>query len=120
MDPSPTRAGSSTRTTSSRCAATTSAGSSVIKIDTDEHIARWHRAFVELHAADRFVWMLAGHTHQMMLRRFDHLGIVNAGTLSQVTEAGFLRIDFGARSVEHFRFGAEGAEIVGSERLPLP
>lgn len=97
----------------------------VIDPDTLDYWALEHRALRELLAAERFAWMLAGHTHRFMLRRFEHLGIVNAGTLSKRAverrqEACFVRIDFERREVEHWTFFEGDAELSGRTAAPLP
>ena len=46
-----------------------------------------------------------GHTHHAMVRHFDGITIINAGTLRRDAEApGFLIVDFAARTVEMLRF----------------
>lgn len=101
----------------------------VIDPRTDDRVARWHAALKELLEAERFAWMLAGHTHQFMLRRFDHLGIVNAGTLSRRLEAlvidgprlpGFVRIDFSERVVDRWTFAGDGTDVDEPVRHALP
>jgi predicted phosphodiesterase len=94
--------------------------------ETTDRVARWHRALGELLDEGRITWLLGGHTHRFMLRRFDHLGVVNAGALSRRDEAPgdraacFVRIDFEARSVERWTFAPGTAEIAGVEQLALP
>lgn len=97
----------------------------VIDPDTTDAHARSQAALADLLAAGRFAWMLAGHTHRFMLRRFDHLGVVNAGTLARRDEsrlvpvrAGFVRIDFEARIVEHFELDGDPAR--GEVRVAAP
>lgn len=96
----------------------------VIDPETTERVARWHRAFAEVLDEGRVAWLLGGHTHRFMLRRFEHLGVVNAGTLCRRDEpaspAGFLRIDFGRRAVQRWMFRPGGAEIAGLEAFALP
>lgn len=98
----------------------------VIDPDTIDRYARSLPALSDLLAAERFAWMLAGHTHRFMLRRFDHVGIVNAGTLARRDAsgfdkvAGFVRIDFEARVVEHFELRgdpARGEVVIGEARV---
>lgn len=96
----------------------------VIEPETTERIARWHRAFAEVLDGGRIAWLLGGHTHRFMLRRFEHLGVINAGTLCRRDElaspAGFSRIDFGQRVVQRWTFRPGGAEIAGLEAFALP
>jgi predicted phosphodiesterase len=51
----------------------------------------------------RFV--VGGHTHQRMVRRFEGLTFINAGTLHRDWEPGVALIDFAARTVEHHSIG---------------
>lgn len=97
----------------------------VVDPDTEDGWARRARALADVMRAGRFAWMLAGHTHRFMLRRFDHLGIVNAGTLSRRDPAPcIVRVDFEARLVEHvaIELGEDGggARVGATRTLPLP
>lgn len=47
-------------------------------------------------------FLLGGHTHQRMVRQFDHLTILNAGTLRHDKHPGFMVIDFAAGTAELF------------------
>ena len=64
----------------------------------------------------RFV--INGHTHRRMVRTFDGLTIVNAGTLRADHQPGFLIVDFGAGVVQYYDVG-ESCEIREAGRLPL-
>ncbi len=102
----------------------------VIDPRTTDHVARWNAALGELLAHDHLAWMIGGHTHQFMLRRIDHLGLINAGTLSRREDEraareperapGFLRVDFERRIVERWCFAPEGEAIASLEEHPLP
>ena len=63
-------------------------------------------------------YMIAGHTHQRMVRRFSGLTVVNAGTLHRGFAAGFIEIDFSQKEVQCFDF--EGDEILERESRELP
>lgn len=67
----------------------------------------------------RYEFVVNGHTHRPMVRHFDGLTIVNAGTLRRDDEAsGFLIIDFAAQTVETFRFvSAREAVLSRTEHL---
>jgi predicted phosphodiesterase len=53
----------------------------------------------------RYEFVVNGHTHHAMVRHFDGITIINAGTLRRDAEApGFLLVDFAARTVEMLRF----------------
>ncbi|MBN2194920.1 MAG: metallophosphoesterase family protein [Polyangiaceae bacterium] len=61
--------------------------------------------------------VVAGHTHCRMVRHFDGLTVVNAGTLLRHHEPGFAVLDLDAAEVVFYAFGAAG--IVEVERYPL-
>ena len=50
----------------------------------------------------RFV--VNGHTHHAMVRHFNRLTVVNAGTLRRYDDPGFMLLDFKYRQVEMLRF----------------
>jgi predicted phosphodiesterase len=64
----------------------------------------YNEPFQRLKSEGRFSIILNGHTHKTMVRRFDALTIINAGTLFRDHNAGFLFIDFAAREVQRFLF----------------
>jgi predicted phosphodiesterase len=65
-------------------------------------------------------YMLAGHTHERMVRRFQGLVVVNAGTLRRDDSPGFIVVDFERKHVRCFDIGDLGARIEEQEPLPLP
>jgi predicted phosphodiesterase len=64
----------------------------------------YNEPFQRLKSEGRFSIILNGHTHKTMVRRFDAMTIINAGTLFREHNAGFLFIDFAAREVQRFLF----------------
>jgi predicted phosphodiesterase len=60
--------------------------------ETDEGL-EFHDALWELVNARDIQICIGGHTHQRMLRRFDHFLFMNPGTLARADEPGFLEID---------------------------
>lgn len=52
--------------------------------------------------------VVAGHTHCRMVRHFDGLTVVNAGTLLRHQEPGFAVLDLDAAEVVFYGFGAAG------------
>lgn len=61
----------------------------------DEHdvALEFHDALWELVNARDIEICIGGHTHQRMLRRFDHFLFMNPGTLARADQPGFLEID---------------------------
>lgn len=49
-----------------------------------------------VHAARAVAWMIGGHTHRRMVRRFDHLTVINAGTLYRAHDPCVMTVDFDA------------------------
>lgn len=49
-----------------------------------------------LHAGGAYAWMVGGHTHRRMARAFDHLRVLNAGTLFRANDPCVLIADFAA------------------------
>ena len=63
-------------------------------------------------------YMVAAHTHHRMVRVFQGLVVVNAGTLHDDGPPGFIVADFDAQQVETFDF--VGDVITRGEPMPLP
>lgn len=63
-------------------------------------------------------YMVAAHTHHRMVRVFQGLVVINAGTLHDDGPPGFIVADFGAGQVEPFDL--EGDRVVPQEPLALP
>lgn len=74
----------------------------VLRSDTDEHELGWLPTLDALKADPTVQVMIAGHTHERMVRRLEGLTVVNAGTLHRHYAPGFLVVDFAARIVEAF------------------
>lgn len=66
---------------------------------------------------DSVQFMIGGHTHEMMVRGFEGLTVINAGTLHRNFDPGFITIDFEKRLVT--MFGVED-EVTVRDTLPLP
>jgi predicted phosphodiesterase len=68
-------------------------------------------------------FMVAGHTHRPMLRRFERrsgrhpLFVINAGTLARENEPGFVILDLAREQADFYRVSLEGSAHVSSERL---
>lgn len=65
-------------------------------------------------------YMLAGHTHERMVRRFQGLTVVNAGTLRRDDSPGFVVVDFERAMVRCFDIADLGERIEERDPLPLP
>lgn len=65
-------------------------------------------------------YMLAGHTHERMVRRFQGLVVVNAGTLRRDDSPGFVVVDFERAIVRCFDIADLGQRIEEKASLPLP
>ncbi|MCA9576877.1 MAG: metallophosphoesterase [Polyangiales bacterium] len=65
-------------------------------------------------------FMLAGHTHERMVRRFQGLVVVNAGTLRRDDDPGFVVVDFERMLVRCFDIADLGADIREVDSVPLP
>lgn len=68
---------------------------------------RWYRILV------------GGHTHAPMVRTFDHLTLLNPGTLRRDRDSGFLIADLVTGQVTFFHFHEPGSIILG-KTVPLP
>lgn len=65
-------------------------------------------------------YMIAGHTHQRMVRRFQGLVVINAGTLRRDDSPGYVLVDFGRMQVDYYDIADLGGTITHAETLPLP
>lgn len=76
----------------------------------------------QLHAlwgAREFNVVINGHTHYHMVRAFDHLTIINSGTLKRTHDPCFLTADFQARVVQFHKMDNDAA-ITEGETFNLP
>lgn len=62
----------------------------------------------ELFLREDVAFTVGGHTHQRMVRRFQGLVAINAGTLLRTHDPGFMVADFQAATVRYFDITAEG------------
>lgn len=65
-------------------------------------------------------FMIGGHTHERMVRAFDGLTVINAGTLHREFEPGCIAIDFEAREVMFYDVGVDSIELRDTLALPCP
>lgn len=66
----------------------------------------------------RYRFVVNGHTHRPMVRHFEGLTVVNAGTLRRDSDPGFLVIDFSTEMVDMFRLTGGRASELGRS-VPL-
>lgn len=65
-------------------------------------------------------YMLGGHTHQSMVRKFVGVTVVNAGTLHRRYSPGFCIVDFAAEEVAYYLCAADDVRLGHTEPLPRP
>ena len=58
--------------------------------------------------AGRYTYVIGGHTHQKMARKFNQMTVINAGTLKHDRAPCFLIIDFIKNLVQFYRMDFEG------------
>ena len=76
-----------------------------------------------LHAlvgGSEYRFIINGHTHQRMVRTFDHLTIINAGTLRGDKQPCFLTADFEAGTVRYYDVSADDLTITEADTFSLP
>jgi putative phosphoesterase len=73
------------------------------------------RVLVDLHEYD---FIINGHTHRRLARKFEDLTVINAGTLFREHDPCCLIVDFEARVAEYFNLPDDG-KIMGAERIEL-
>jgi len=78
---------------------------------------RWLTALTELQRDPDVALMLAGHTHERMVRKLEGLTAINAGTLHRDGAPGFLVVDLEARAV--LAYDLRDGAIHPAERYPL-
>jgi len=65
-------------------------------------------------------YMLGGHTHRSMVRKFVGVTVVNAGTLHRRYAPSFCVVDFEAEEVAHYLLGGDSIRLAHTEPLPRP
>ena len=60
----------------------------------------------ELIQSRRYQFILNGHTHYLMMRNFDGLTVINAGSLLY-EDAGFPSMDFNERKIQVYSVGCQ-------------
>ena len=77
-------------------------------------------ALRDLMVNDDVTFMLAGHTHERMVREFQGLVVVNAGTLRRGNDPGFVVVDFDASTVRFFDVSESDGSVRPAEAMALP
>ncbi|MGB5812834.1 MAG: metallophosphoesterase family protein [Polyangiales bacterium] len=73
----------------------------------------------ELMLDDEVRFMIGGHTHERMVRVFQGLTVINAGTLHRKNEQSFTVIDFDGLTID-FHAAAPGHALLLHQPLPIP
>lgn len=77
-------------------------------------------ALLKLTLEAKYSFVVNGHTHYRMVRSFDHLTIINAGTLYHEHQPCFLIADFEAGIVQYFDLDRNGTVTEGEiMKMPL-
>jgi len=76
-------------------------------------------ALLRLVKENQYRFVVNGHTHQRMVRRFDQLTIINAGTLFHEHQPCFLTVEFEARLVQYYEL-KPGGQVEENGRVKLP
>jgi predicted phosphodiesterase len=77
-----------------------------------------NHALWELVDSHEYDFIINGHTHRRLVRKVEHLTLINAGTLFREHAPCCLIVDFEARVAEYFNLPAED-NIVKAERIEL-
>jgi putative phosphoesterase len=85
--------------------------------DDDGYALQWKDELHNLIRAGKFHFVVAGHTHQRMVRRFEHLTVINAGTLYRTFVPCVSIVDFDSGCVEFHNI--EGNTVTISQHLKL-
>lgn len=79
-----------------------------LRFDDEGYALDSNFALEVLLAEGRYRWMVGGHTHEPMVRRFGTLTVLNPGTLARSDEPGFLEVDLGRGTGRWYRVGLDG------------
>jgi predicted phosphodiesterase len=95
------------------------AGSDMARLrprDTDYDLY-YQDALWDLYARRDIALYVGGHIHERMMRRFDHLLILNPGTLARDDQPGFLEVDLQEGVGRWFKVGMDGVAADGEVDL---
>jgi putative phosphoesterase len=84
----------------------------------DDYAIRWNDPLQALLREGGHAFMVGGHTHERMVRGFEELVVINAGTLArEQPDAGVVVIDLEAREASFHAFAGEA--LVPADVCPL-
>lgn len=89
-----------------------------VKADHLEFELRLNKPLARVLRDARCDFMVAGHTHQTMVRRIQHLTVINAGTAYRRYEQSAALVDFELGRVQFYRLGSGRPHV--EETLELP
>lgn len=89
-----------------------------VRPDDEGYALSSNGALGDLLASTRHRWIVSGHSHRRMVRRFEDVTFINAGTLFREHDPCFAVIDFDAGALE-FRRPAPNALLLESIKLPV-
>ncbi len=87
--------------------------------DTHAVLAALHQLHA-IYSEGQFRLLVCGHTHQRMVRAFDHLTIFNAGTLRQNRNPCFFVADFEAGWAECYNLSEAAQQMTPADVFALP
>lgn len=77
-----------------------------------------NKALARVLRSGRCDFMVAGHTHQTMVRRIQHLTVINAGTMYRRYEQSAGLVDFDLGRVQFYRLGSGQPRVEETVELP--
>lgn len=92
----------------------------VLRADTGGYALQELGALRDLMVDPTVDFMLGGHTHERMVRRFQGLTVINPGTLHRDDEPGFAVVDFEAMEVRFFDVQGSTVRPAATTALPPP
>ncbi len=87
--------------------------------DDPEEVLQTNIALKRLVASHQYEFVINGHTHYRMVRSFEHLTIINAGTLFRRHNPGFGLVEFDIGIVRFFDVGFDGS-VLESATIAIP
>jgi putative phosphoesterase len=89
-----------------------------LRPDDDDYAIRWNDPLQALLREGAHAFMIGGHTHERMVRGFEELVVINAGTLArEQPDAGVVIVDMDAGEAAFHTFAGEA--LVAADVCPL-
>jgi len=89
-----------------------------LRPDDDDYAIRWNDPLQALLREGVHAFMIGGHTHERMVRGFEELVVINAGTLArEQPDAGVVIVDMDAGEAAFYTFAGEA--LVPADVCPL-